>query len=404
MSKQSGVNALKTEWRSGRDVSERDGPSDQPRKRRGAQSRFRPFRVVVTLIFIAFSLMGQSAIDWKAELKKLSAKKNTLAASDLPALAASANGGDAGSQWMLAFVYYDGKITTKDWTQAAYWFQRARDRGFAPAAANLGFLYRFGQGVQNDNVKAAQLFLESIDHGVDSFAQPLLADMYLKGEGVPRDVNKAIAWHKKAADGGRSQSARRLGDLYLFGDGVSRDHQEALSWYQKAVAAGDKTAAPLVELLDPPCATALCMDVRMLIAERNNGFQRFLANPQGPKIPNETFKDQSRQKWNVSLVLPGAKDCEAEVNEGPLDKRVFYSRGFGPFPNDDPAHARMHALMEQITASLPREWRLSNYENHPVMPGFYIATRDKIVSGFISPCFRDSCGGGRYVQITVHSD
>ena len=74
---------------------------------------------------------------------------------------------------------------------------------------NLGSMYKAGDGVPQDFVKAATWFQKAAEQGVDA-AQFSLGLMYENGEGVPQDLVKAAAWFQKAADQGFSSAQNHL--------------------------------------------------------------------------------------------------------------------------------------------------------------------------------------------------
>ena len=61
------------------------------------------------------------------------------------------------------------------------------------AAVFLGELYRLGQGVQQDFVKAWQWFERAAEQGNER-AQVFLGELYAKGQGVPQDDVRAYMW------------------------------------------------------------------------------------------------------------------------------------------------------------------------------------------------------------------
>jgi len=91
-------------------------------------------------------------------------------------------------------------------TQAAQWFRAAADQGFAPAQANLAFLY-------------------------------------FKGIGVPIDYSAAAHWARLAAEQGHPHAATNFAYLCENGKGVPLDYFAAYIWYSRAIAAGDKSGA-----------------------------------------------------------------------------------------------------------------------------------------------------------------
>ena len=47
-------------------------------------------------------------------------------------------------------AYADGKIVEKDDQRAVYWYEKAAMQGHKEACANLGFCYKFGNGVEKN--------------------------------------------------------------------------------------------------------------------------------------------------------------------------------------------------------------------------------------------------------------
>jgi hypothetical protein len=63
-------------------------------------------------------------------------------------------------------------------------------------------------------------------------------DMLLRGDDMPQDVEKAMAYLQKALDGGEPNAAFRLGKIYYDGEFVLKDYAKAFSYYSTAAAAG----------------------------------------------------------------------------------------------------------------------------------------------------------------------
>jgi TPR repeat protein len=89
--------------------------------------------------------------------------------------------------------------------EAAVWYRRAAEQGFAEAQNNLGWMYR-------------------------------------EGRGVPRDDAEAVKWMRKAAEQDLAAGQNNLGLMYQQGRGVPHDSVEAAAWFTKAAAQGDQLA------------------------------------------------------------------------------------------------------------------------------------------------------------------
>ena len=113
----------------------------------------------------------------------------------IAALTAKANTGDVTSQMDLAFRYMNGNGLKNDETKAAGWFRKAADKGDPIAQDMLGVDYEFGRPFTQDYVQA-------------------------------------FFWYSKAAQQGYAEAQNNLGALYDAGNGVRQDHEQAAVWYQ----------------------------------------------------------------------------------------------------------------------------------------------------------------------------
>ena len=70
-------------------------------------------------------------------------------------------------------------------------------------------LYEHGQGVQKDEVQAAQLYERACDAG-DGVGCGFLGDMYAKGWGVKKNKDRAKELYRKACQLGWTQACMKL--------------------------------------------------------------------------------------------------------------------------------------------------------------------------------------------------
>ena len=71
-----------------------------------------------------------------------------------------------------------------------------------------------------------------------TLAMTLLGAMSEYGYGAPKNEVEALAWYRKAADGGNGKAQNNLGFMYDRGLGVQRDYKKALDWYLLAQSRG----------------------------------------------------------------------------------------------------------------------------------------------------------------------
>lgn len=146
--------------------------------------------------------------------------------------------------------------------KAAYdaWLPLA-ERGDVAAMRNIGHLYRWGQGVEKDIDKAIHWYRMAAEKGF-SRAQANLAAIYLQGdEGTPVNYEEAHKWFAAAAVQNLAVAQYNLGLMYELGLGVEKNEARALGWYNLAAKAGQPEAierlSQLVKSTEPPLASGV---------------------------------------------------------------------------------------------------------------------------------------------------
>lgn len=76
----------------------------------------------------------------------------------------------------------------------------------------------------------------------DAAAQYQRARAYLRGEGVPKDPQKAFELMKAAADQGHAEAIGGLGYFYSVGVAVAKDEKQAIEWFRKGAEKGSAKA------------------------------------------------------------------------------------------------------------------------------------------------------------------
>ncbi|MCZ8501185.1 tetratricopeptide repeat protein [Vibrio lentus] len=62
-------------------------------------------------------------------------------------------------------MYEDGKGVPQDNKQAAHWYHKAAEQGYARAQTNLAVLYENGKGVPQDEKQAAHWYRKAAEQG-----------------------------------------------------------------------------------------------------------------------------------------------------------------------------------------------------------------------------------------------
>jgi TPR repeat protein len=100
-----------------------------------------------------------------------------------------------------------------DKAQAAAWYARASEKGNCNAHVSLGMMFRRGEvpGSPADPKKAAELYeLALAGEKNNIFAANNLGWLHERGEGVARDLDKAMELYRQASEGGHQGATRNL--------------------------------------------------------------------------------------------------------------------------------------------------------------------------------------------------
>lgn len=191
------------------------------------------------------------------------------------------NKGDFKSSFNLGRIYYEGQrglernlgLAAKYFFMVAkkYWKSNGRidenskpnlEKIAAKSAGYLGRMYMRGEGVQQDFDRAKFWFDRGTSAG-DAQSQYCLGLLWLNGYGVPRNVGKATDYFKAAADQDYALAQVQLGVLFLD-RGHAEDVRVANDYFELAARYGNIEAQYyLAEMIhhgigrDKACAQAL---------------------------------------------------------------------------------------------------------------------------------------------------
>lgn len=89
----------------------------------------------------------------------------------------SANQGYKDAQFNLALMYIKGEVDgEKDYTKALYWFNKAAEQLDSEAISYIGYMYLKGLGIDVDQEKAVDYFLQALD--IDSCNEMALKQLF----------------------------------------------------------------------------------------------------------------------------------------------------------------------------------------------------------------------------------
>ena len=123
----------------------------------------------------------------------------------------------------------------EDDAEAVRWYRLAAEQGYAAAQYILGFIYAEGRGVPKDDVKAVRWYRLAAEQGHAS-AQNNLGNRYANGQGVPQDYVQAHVWYNLAAsrrsgeDRQRSIRGREGAESRMTPDQIAEAQRLAREW------------------------------------------------------------------------------------------------------------------------------------------------------------------------------
>ena len=153
--------------------------------------------------------------------------------------------GDSMGSRNLGYCYALGLGTDADKEKAAEWYRISGEAGNAKAMCNLGVLYMYGHGVEKDPAKAAEWYRRSAEGGY-SRGRTNYACLLRDGEGVPKDPAKAVYWFEQS---GSPRAKRLLAQMYLSGTDIPKDVPKARELLESASSRDRKAMFILGDLI-----------------------------------------------------------------------------------------------------------------------------------------------------------
>lgn len=176
-----------------------------------------------------------------------------LSPAEISDLQKRADSGDASAQFALGRAYESGNGPPRRADQAAMWYRKAAEQGNEKAQNSLGVLYWLGDGVEKDKAEAVRWYRKAARQG-NATAMFNLGAAYYNGEGVNVSDTLAYAWFLLSSEAGNSsgqdaanrsqgehgpaafgEACLAIGQMYEKGEDLPKNLQWAAAWYRKAV-------------------------------------------------------------------------------------------------------------------------------------------------------------------------
>jgi uncharacterized protein len=129
--------------------------------------------------------------------------------------------------------------------EASAWFRKAAFQGFPRAQVNLGFMLE-ETGRIAAKKEAARWYRCAAEQGFAA-GQHHLGRHYETGDGLPRDLGKAVFWYVKAMNQNFAASQYAFGRMRRDGIGVARNKADAFRLFRQAASQGFEDAQDALE-------------------------------------------------------------------------------------------------------------------------------------------------------------
>jgi len=222
-----------------------------------------------------------------------------------------AEAGDLKAQYQAGIMYLKGKGVEMNGGKARSWIGKAAEQGERKAITRMGILYYKGEGGAKDYARALKQFNAVSNDSV--LAQYYLGEIYASGKGVDKNYTTAVAWYKKAADGGYNRAGGKIINM----------EEEIKMEKRRNINAARKTelekVARIQKLESKQLAVARQAEARQLAAARKKAKQQKKKVPVATKkavrlTPLEKLagKQWTRKQKQVEYLPSKVTDCEME--------------------------------------------------------------------------------------------
>ena len=131
------------------------------------------------------------------------------------------------AQYQLACAYYYGEGVKKNEELCVQWLEKAAAKSHKEAMELLNGIQE-KQKLKREKADFKSS-LKQAEKG-DAYAQSRVAEFYLNGTGVKKDIQKGIEWYEKASETDEGYAARQLAKLYAEGGIIPVDEERAAYW------------------------------------------------------------------------------------------------------------------------------------------------------------------------------
>ncbi len=148
----------------------------------------------------------------------------------------------AASMFELSLMYEHGEGIRCNRKKAFQYAEAAAAENHLRGVANLGYYHYWGIGTRRDYTAAVACFRRAIELGDTTVSAHNLAERYYHGEGVEKDIQQALYYHRMAARRNYPDSICRLGYMALHGEGGEPNKAKGIHYLNRAAKLGSARA------------------------------------------------------------------------------------------------------------------------------------------------------------------
>ncbi len=280
----------------------------------------------------------------------------------------------------LGNLYFKGEYINKNVEEAFRCYNAVTNKNshsletVSYAKCNLAYMYQFGFGTNSDLLKAAQLYQEADDNDGSSacnYARMVQQHDFLD------TVEAAVEWYEKAIDKSNARAMYNLALMYIKGDGVEHNYEKAVSLLSQAL----EKQCPQAQLLMAIAYKSGFMvkkdkkQSKELIRKVNNSAKRVFrylwyltfANKNmvinAGYIPNQIAPESEMQMGGVSGLT--FNENEAINSYRDLESYIYHVTANDPVSEKA---LQMVIRMYQTGKGAPKSTVLSNYWSRYILP------------------------------------
>ena len=152
----------------------------------------------------------------------------------------SAENDYVGAYYQLGRAYYNGLGIDKDYEKAFKWHKKAADNNLASSQYALSLMYKNGEGC-DESLISAYYWVEKAAENDYEDAYYVVGRSYLEGIFVEVNYKKAFHYLSKGYLALDTNCIESLAEMYLKGLNVKKDVYAALELYNRALEFGDRS-------------------------------------------------------------------------------------------------------------------------------------------------------------------